>query len=247
MLSGRIINQTLDHCRSGWQIHRSCCTSWSKIETLVPAALRLRIISLRLSTLLSVCWLHVSSQRYHTLCLHFLIQTRVSVACVLFRRYKVMLYSIWAFGPELIPMSRQSAHKWLKPGFHYPSWRPEFTAWVDGWPVSITPCWWAHVSTSRVDGPSTWPVNSANGKWRVMETGYPSTWAVNSGSGTRALVINPVVGYHYPQLTCQLQSIAALWPVYQIILLEDRGTCVWTTCPVLLHYSEMAGSPTWDI
>jgi len=26
----------------------------------------------------------------------------------------------------------------LKPGFHYPSWRPELTARVDGWPVSIT-------------------------------------------------------------------------------------------------------------
>jgi len=26
----------------------------------------------------------------------------------------------------------------LKPGFHYPSWRPESTARVDGWPVSIT-------------------------------------------------------------------------------------------------------------
>ena len=33
----------------------------------------------------------------------------------------------------------------LKPGFHYPSWWPELTARVDGWPVSITrqhgPCW----------------------------------------------------------------------------------------------------------
>ena len=26
----------------------------------------------------------------------------------------------------------------LKPGFHYPSWRPELTARVDGWPFSIT-------------------------------------------------------------------------------------------------------------
>ena len=44
----------------------------------------------------------------------------------------------------------------LKPGFHYPSWRPELTARVDGWPVSITrqhgPCWRARVSTSRVEG-----------------------------------------------------------------------------------------------
>jgi len=41
----------------------------------------------------------------------------------------------------------------LKPGFHYPSWRPELTARVDGWPVSIIrqhgSCWRARVSTSR--------------------------------------------------------------------------------------------------
>jgi len=53
----------------------------------------------------------------------------------------------------------------IKPGFHYPSWRPELTALVDGWSVSITrqhgPCWRARVSTSPVDGPST----------RVVETG----------------------------------------------------------------------------
>jgi len=63
----------------------------------------------------------------------------------------------------------------LKPGFHYPSWRPELTARVDGWLVSITcqhgPCWRARVSTSRVDGPC----------WRVMETSHRSTRAVNSG------------------------------------------------------------------
>ena len=49
----------------------------------------------------------------------------------------------------------------LKPGFHYPSWRPELTAQVDRWPVSIT----------RQHGPC----------WRVMETGHSSTRAVNSG------------------------------------------------------------------
>ena len=41
---------------------------------------------------------------------------------------------------------------------------PELTAWVDGWPVSITrqhgPCWRACFSTSRVDGPSTRTVNT---------------------------------------------------------------------------------------
>jgi len=39
----------------------------------------------------------------------------------------------------------------LKPGFHYPSWRPELTARVDGWPVSIT----------RQHEPSWRAVNSA--------------------------------------------------------------------------------------
>ena len=67
----------------------------------------------------------------------------------------------YAAGP---PYSVKSQSQ-IKPGFHYPSWRPEWTARVDGWPVSITrqhgPCWRARVSTSRVDGPST----------RVVETG----------------------------------------------------------------------------
>ena len=54
----------------------------------------------------------------------------------------------------------------FKPGFHYPSWGPELTARVDGWPVSITrqhgPCWRARVSTSRVDGPCWRAVNSGH-------------------------------------------------------------------------------------
>ena len=33
---------------------------------------------------------------------------------------------------------RQAGHLWLKPGFHYPSSRPEYTARVDGCAVSIT-------------------------------------------------------------------------------------------------------------
>ena len=45
----------------------------------------------------------------------------------------------------------------LKPGFHYPSWRPELTA-RSSWRVTgfqtrqHGPCWRARVSTSRVDG-----------------------------------------------------------------------------------------------
>ena len=49
----------------------------------------------------------------------------------------------------------------FKPGFHYPSWQPELTAWVDGWPVSIT----------RQHGPC----------WRVMETCHLSTRVVETG------------------------------------------------------------------
>ena len=65
----------------------------------------------------------------------------------------------------------------LKPGFHYPSWRPKFTAWVDGWPVTIT--------RQHVDG-RAFPLAELTGLqhgpcWRVMETGHPSTRAVNSG------------------------------------------------------------------
>ena len=64
--------------------------------------------------------------------------------------------------------------KSIKPGFHYQSWRPELTARVDGWPVSINrrhgPCWRARVSTSRVDGPST----------RVVETGLYTLWFIIS-------------------------------------------------------------------
>ena len=84
--------------------------------------------------------------------------------------------------------ARAASTRSLKPGFHYPSWRPELTARVDGWPVSITrkhgPCWRARVSTSRVDGPSTRPVLT------VMETGHPSTRAVNTGCDNRALRVD---------------------------------------------------------
>ena len=75
----------------------------------------------------------------------------------------------------------------IKPGFHYPSWRPELTARVDGWPVSITRQHDSRVDrrafplvelTGRVDGLT----RAQHGPcWQVMETGHPSTRAVNSG------------------------------------------------------------------
>jgi len=83
---------------------------------------------------------------------------------------------------DKIQMKERQRH--IKPGFHYRSWRPELTARVDGWPVSIT-C---------QHGPSTRLVETRARQhgpcWRVMENGHPSTRAVNSGSGNRALVSN---------------------------------------------------------
>jgi len=69
---------------------------------------------------------------------------------------------------------------WLKPGFHYPSWRPELTG--DRFPLPVNnqhaPCWRARVSTSRVNGPST----------RLVETRArnENRSHVNSGSGNRS-------------------------------------------------------------
>ena len=66
----------------------------------------------------------------------------------------------------------------VKPGFHYPSWRPELTARVDGWPVSISrqhgPCWRARVSTSRVDSVNT--ARQLGPSTRVVETGLYKDW-----------------------------------------------------------------------
>jgi len=59
----------------------------------------------------------------------------------------------------------------VKPGFHYPCWRPKLTAWVYGWPVYIT----------RQLGPSTQLMETGRPCWLVMETGHPSTQAINSG------------------------------------------------------------------
>ena len=67
----------------------------------------------------------------------------------------------------------------VKPGFHYPSWR------VTGFHYL---CWRTHVSTSRVDGPSTWLVQTARPSTRPVLTGNGNRSPVNSGSGNRTLV-----------------------------------------------------------
>ena len=53
----------------------------------------------------------------------------------------------------------------LKPGFHYPSSRPEFTGRVDG----CQKC-------TRVDGPSTRPVNSGSGNRALWPEEWIKTW-----------------------------------------------------------------------
>ena len=66
----------------------------------------------------------------------------------------------------------------FKPGFHYPSWRPELTG--DRFPLPV--------NTGRVDGPSTRLVET-RAQWKpVTRQLGPFTRAVNSGSGNRALV-----------------------------------------------------------
>ena len=63
----------------------------------------------------------------------------------------------------------------LKPGFHYPSWRPELTG--DRFPLVVNTGRRACVSTSRVEGPST----------RLVETGLQCwvMWHVWFGRWTR--------------------------------------------------------------
>ena len=83
----------------------------------------------------------------------------------------------------------------LKPGFHYPSWRPELTG--DRFPLPVNNgrvdgrVFLLAELTGRQHGPSTRLVETRSRQhgpcWRVMETGHPSTRAVNSGSGNRAL------------------------------------------------------------
>ena len=59
----------------------------------------------------------------------------------------------------------------FKPGFHYPSWRPELTARVDGWPVSLP------VNTGRVDG-RAFPLTELTGRQLalLLDLGVQSPW-----------------------------------------------------------------------
>ena len=65
----------------------------------------------------------------------------------LFRLFKANVNTLPSL--QFACMRYMALHKfvfaWLKPGLHYPSLRPELTARIDGWPVSITrqhgPCW----------------------------------------------------------------------------------------------------------
>jgi len=103
-------------------------------------------------------------------------------------RNRGLSYLLWCFGPSVWDGSSDRLHQKamsLKPGFHYPSWRPELTARVDGWPVSIT-----RTPVNSASGnarPSTRPVLTGNGNRSPVNRQLgPLTRAVNSGSGNRA-------------------------------------------------------------
>jgi len=79
----------------------------------------------------------------------------------------------------------------IKPGFHYPSWRPELTG--DRFPLPVNTDGGAfplaeYANDNRLwqsVGPSTRLMETRARQhgpcWRVMETGHPSTRAFNSG------------------------------------------------------------------
>jgi len=111
---------------------------------------------------------------------------------------RTLQYSTLMNGYQLKHDSRQHTrctltHPVTKARFPLPELRPELTAQVDGWPVSITrqhgPSWRTRVSASRVDGPCWRPVNSASGNacpsTRPVD-GNGNRSPVNSGSGNRA-------------------------------------------------------------
>ena len=79
-----------------------------------------------------------------------------------------MAYELTFYITLLIPLTTAHVVRWQ---IHYLS--PVSTTRVDGWPVSIThqhgPCLRARVSTSRVDGPCWWPVNSGSGNQALSE------------------------------------------------------------------------------
>ena len=100
-----------------------------------------------------------------------------------------------SIGPELILVSRQLAHRWLKPGFHYPSWRAVNSG--------------AFFDTRQLG----------------CQKMHPSSRAVNSGSGNRALVISPPVGcisflQVYSYLPSHRTSPPFSW--HQLILFGDQ-------------------------
>ena len=71
--------------------------------------------------------------------------------------------------------------------------------------LSLTPGF----HTTRVDGPSTRPVETRARQhgpcWRVMETDHPSTRAVNSGSGNRALLFR-FLGAKTFSIVCSMRT-----------------------------------------
>ena len=119
------------------------------------------------------------------------------------------------------------AIQWLKPGFHYPSWRPELTG--DQFPLPVN-------SASANARPSTRPVNSASGNAHpaTMETGHPLTRAANSGSGNRALKVQTFRSFlghwcRYSKLPFLVQTKRNPHQQYvseQSKYLDERSSCL---------------------
>ena len=104
------------------------------------------------------------------------------------------------FAPSLEPVlpARQYLlyKSWIKPGLHYPSWRPELRARLDRWPVSIT-----------------------------RQLG-PLTRAVNSGGGNRALLTTLLTNTHTDRHTNNFFHLAyrsQIWTELNALTLIIRG------------------------
>ena len=91
-------------------------------------------------------------------------------------------------------------------------------------------------------------VKCSHTRYRALGTELISVYRQSAHRWLEA--IHPVVGCHYfplgLRLPSQLKSVTAHRP-YQIILLGDRGTCVWAACPRPLLGSGPAEPTTFRI
>jgi len=100
----------------------------------------------------------------------------------------------------------------LKPGFHYPSWRPELMG--DRFPLPY--------NTGRVDG-RAFPLAELTSRvnvpsWRVTGFHYPSSRAVNLGSENQALLGNLLINCYCCEDECWKRCGLSSLP---------ESACVW--------------------